>query len=119
MRANALKESGGGCHWYNCACESMTWLHSMRQKRAKLQQSCSHLAAAMLSTSRYQDVLRQLVGDKSVASCQQTCCKLIAETCYPQACCKLLQQVVTSLILTDFLQLDEINKFVATCQVDR
>ena len=37
--------------------------------------------------------LRQLVDDKSVASCQQTCCKLIVETCYPLACC--FQQVVT------------------------
>ena len=41
--------------------------------------------------------LRQLVGDKSVASCQQTCCKLIVKTCYPQVCCKLFQQVVISL----------------------
>ena len=40
--------------------------------------------------------LRQLVNDKSVASCQQTCCKLIVKivkTCYPQACCRLFQQV--------------------------
>ena len=29
--------------------------------------------------------------DKSVASCQQTCCKLIVQTCHPQACCKLFQ----------------------------
>ena len=26
--------------------------------------------------------LRQLVDDKSVASCQQTCCKVIVKTCY-------------------------------------
>ena len=44
--------------------------------------------------------LRQLVDDKSVASCQQTCCKLIVKTCYQQACCKLFQQVVTSLQMT-------------------
>ena len=44
--------------------------------------------------------LRQLVDDKSVASCQQTCCKMIVKTCYPQACCKLFQQVVTSLQMT-------------------
>ena len=30
--------------------------------------------------------LRQLVDNRSVASCQQTCCKLIVKTCYPQAC---------------------------------
>ena len=66
--------------------------------------------------------LRQLVDDKTVASCQQTCCKLIVKTCYPQACCKLFQQVVTSLEMTNcnkpdtnLLQLDEIDKFVATC----
>ena len=32
--------------------------------------------------------------DKSVASYQPTCCKMIVKTCYPQACCKLFQQVV-------------------------
>ena len=70
--------------------------------------------------------LRQLVADKPVASCQQTCCKLIVKICYPQACCKLVStscnksandmKVVTILILTDLLQLDEIDKFVATCR---
>ena len=34
--------------------------------------------------------LRQLVDDKSVASCQQTFGKLIVKTCYPQACYKLI-----------------------------
>ena len=43
--------------------------------------------------------LRTLVNEKSVASCQQTRCKLIAKTCYP-LCCKLFQQVVTSLQVT-------------------
>ena len=41
--------------------------------------------------------LRQLVEDKSVSSCQQTGCKLIVKTCYPQGCRKLFQQAVTSL----------------------
>ena len=49
--------------------------------------------------------LRQLVDDKSVAS-QQTCCKLIV-TCNKSANEKL--------ILTDLLQLDENDKFVAIC----
>ena len=40
-----------------------------------------------------------IVDDKSVASCQQTCCKLTVKTCYPQACCKF-QQVVTNLQMT-------------------
>ena len=48
--------------------------------------------------------LRQLVDDKSIASCQQTCCKLIVKTSYPQACCKLFQQVVTN------LQIESCNK---------
>ena len=50
--------------------------------------------------------LRQLVDDKSVASCQQNCCKLIVKTCYPQACCKLFQQVITSLQMTSCNKLD-------------
>ena len=65
---------------------------------------------------------RQLVYDKSVASCQQTCCKLIVKTCYPQACCKLFQQVLANLqmtsynklVKTDSLKLDKTDKFVAT-----
>ena len=49
-----------------------------------------------------------------------TSCKLTVETCYPQACCTVFNQVVTSLqttsvILTGLLQLDEIDKFVAVC----
>ena len=53
--------------------------------------------------------LRQLIDDKS--------CKLIVQTCYQQACCKLFQvQIATSLILADLLQLDEMDKLVATCQ---
>ena len=59
--------------------------------------------------------LRQVDHDKPVASREQICCKLIVQTCYQQACCKLFQQVVTSLILTDLLQPDEIDKFVAAC----
>ena len=51
------------------------------------------------SVDIYQDVL-QLADVKSLASCQQTCCKLIVETCYPQARCKLFQQVVGSLQMT-------------------
>ena len=65
--------------------------------------------------------LRQLIDDKSIDSCQQTRCKLIVKTCYPQACCKFFQQVVTSLQmrscnkpnLTDLLQVDEINNWQA------
>ena len=59
--------------------------------------------------------LRQLVDNNFVASCRKTCCKMIVQTFYQQACCKLFQQVVTSLQMTGLLQLDEIDKFVATC----
>ena len=61
--------------------------------------------------------LRQLGDDKSVvASCLQTCCKLIVKTRYAKAWRVqfVLRQAATSLILTDLLQLDEIDKFVAT-----
>ena len=46
--------------------------------------------------------------NKSIANCQQ----LMVKTCYQKACCKLFQQVATSLILTDLLQFDEIDKLV-------
>ena len=66
--------------------------------------------------------LRQLVDDKTVASCQQIRCKLIVRTSYLQVCYKLFQQVVTSLQMTscnkpdtNLLHLDESDKFVATC----
>ena len=65
--------------------------------------------------------LRQLVDDKSIASCQQTCCKLIistgflqvVSTSYNKSANDKLQQ--RSLILTDLLQIDEIDKFVVIC----
>ena len=45
-----------------------------------------------------------------VSRCQQTC--------YPQACCKLFQQVCQiTLILTDLLQLDQIETFVGSLQM--
>ena len=57
--------------------------------------------------------LRQFVDDKSVASCQQASFKLIVKTCYPQACCKLFQQVVTSLQMT-FGNKPDFNSLVLT-----
>ena len=41
------------------------------------------------------------------------CCKLIIQTCYPQACCKLFQQVVTSLQMTSCGK-PVVNRLVAT-----
>ena len=91
-------------------------------KTRKLQQVCWYLARNLWQQADNRmrsDGLPQLVDDKSVANCQQTCCKLIVKT-YPQACCKLFQQVyqwqvATSLILTNRLKRYEIDKFVAAC----
>ena len=58
-----------------------------------LQQTCYQQADYRMRSHG----LGQLVENKSVVSCQQTCCKLIVKTCYPRACCKLFQQVVRSL----------------------
>ena len=49
-----------------------------------------------------------------VASCYQTCYKFIVKTCYPQACCKLFQQVVTSLQMTSCDKPD-FNTLIITC----
>ena len=64
------------------------------QKRAScntfvdiLQQTCYQQADVRMRLHG----LRQRVGDKSAASCQQTCYGLIVKTCYPQACYKLFQ----------------------------
>ena len=46
-----------------------------------LQQTCYQQADIRMRSHG----LRQLVDNKSVANCQQTCCKLISKTCYPQA----------------------------------
>ena len=55
---------------------------------------------------------KPIYNDKSVASCQQTCFMLFVKTCYSQACCKLFQQVVTSLQMTSCNEPD-FNRIVA------
>ena len=67
----------------------------------------------VITQQNMQLLTRQLVDEKFVASCQQTCCKRIFETCYPQACCKLFQQVVASLQKPSCNKPD-FNKLVAT-----
>ena len=64
-----------------------------------LQQTCYQRADTR--TGSYG--LRQLVDDKSVASCRQPCCKLFIKTCYPRSCCKLFQHVTS-------LQMKNCNK---------
>ena len=53
------------------------------------------------------------IDDKSVSSCQQTCCMLIAKTCYPQAC---LQVFFNKLTLTELLWASDIYKSVGNFQ---
>ena len=56
--------------------------------------------AAIAITKTRPHALRKLGGNKPVARCQQTCCRLAIKTCYRQASFKLLQQVVTRLQVT-------------------
>ena len=51
--------------------------------------------------------------DNFVASCQQSCCKLIVKICYPKACCKLFQRVVTSLQIINYKKPD-FDRLIAT-----
>ena len=54
-----------------------------------LQQTCYQQVAIRIRLR----ALRLLVDDKSVTSCQQTCCKFILKTCYQKNHCKLCQQI--------------------------
>ena len=74
--------------------------------------SCSNLSQQAHIRMRSYG-LRQLVDDKSVASCQQACCKLILKTFYLQACYMLFQQVATSLQMTSCNK-PNFNKLVAS-----
>ena len=60
--------------------------------------------------------LQQLVDDKSVASCQQTCCKLVNLTGLLQivsaSCNKSANDIATSLILTDFCNLTKLTSLL-------
>ena len=78
----------------------------LQSQNAQVVQACWHLAIALLQVLNSLD-----------ASCQQTCCRLISST----GLLRLFQQVVTSLqvtslTLTDLLQLDEIDKLVDKLQ---
>ena len=81
---------------------------------AKTLPSCNRF---VINKPIYQDAFAWLltaliVDDKPVGSCQQTCCKLIVKTCYPQACCKFFQQVITSLQMASCNKPD-FNRLVA------
>ena len=67
----------------------------------------SHGFRQLVTTSLLQ------VVNRFVSNCQQTCYKLIIVTCHQQACCKLFQQVVTSLQMTSCNNPD-LNRLVAT-----
>ena len=93
--------------------KSRSSLHSQNaQIVTSLSTSCNNLLQQVDIRIRSHG-LRQLVDDKSVASCQQTCCKLIVQTCYQQARCKWFQQVVTCLQMTNCSKPD-FNRLVAT-----
>ena len=56
-----------------------------------------------------------------MTSFQKICCKLI-KTCHPQACCKLFQQIVTSLQMTssnkpDFNRLLNLMKLISLLEL--
>ena len=59
------------------------------QKRASCNKSVYILEKICYQLVMCSHSLRQLAEDKSVASCQQTCCKLIDKACYQEACSKL------------------------------
>ena len=64
----------------------------------KLQQVCFRIVA-LLSSSRYQNAFAWLAPSwlsNIAASCEQACCKLIVKTFYPEAWCKLFQQLAAS-----------------------
>ena len=83
------------------------------QKRASCNKTVDILITVLLSTSRYQDTFSCL----ATACWRPICCKLL------QTCCKLMvktnvthRPVASSFkSVNDKLQLDESDKFVATC----
>ena len=119
-----------GFKWISCVIgDRMLRKSKPHDAHSKKRASCNKSVDILQQTSYQQaDItmrshgLRQLVDDKSVESCQQSCCKLIVKTCYQQACLKLFQQVVKSLQITscnkpcfkDLLKLDKTDKIVAT-----
>ena len=91
--------------------------------------SCSKSAAGLLLCCHQADIrmrshrLLRLDDNKSAASCQQDWCKLIIEVfihkldanCFNNLWQVCKYQVDTSLIFTDLLQLDEVNRLAAIC----
>ena len=61
---------------------------------------CMHFGRNLLISILLQTCYEHVNVSFLMKSCQQTSCKLIVKTCYPQACCKLFEQVVTSLQIT-------------------
>ena len=59
----------------------------------------TQLTRSLLTSSNGLVINNPISGCVRMASFQKICCKLI-KTCYPQACCKLFQQIVTSLQMT-------------------
>ena len=73
----------------------------LKTRKLQLLTSCNNLSQQADIKMRSHGLPQLLLhDDKPVASCQQTCCELIVQTCYQQACHKLFQQIVTSLQMT-------------------
>ena len=85
-------------------------------KTRKLHQVCCHLATTCYNKpiSGCDRIACDSLRTRSLLQVvKQTCCKLIAKTCYRQACCKLLRQIDTSLQITSHKKPD-FNRLVAT-----
>ena len=70
-----------------------------------------------VTTSLHQDALAwpaTACDGKFVASCPPSCPKLIVKICYPQACCRLFQLVVTSLRQITSCNKPDVHVLVAT-----
>ena len=95
--SDSCGEAGEGVLWTEW--DPMIKKNYTAMKRA----SCSKSAAGLLPCCHQADIrmrshrLLRLDDDKFVVSCQQAWCKLIVKTFYPQASCKLFQQLAASL----------------------
>ena len=93
----------------------MTYTAKNAQVVTGLLTSCNKLLQ-QADTSMRSHCLRQLVTiSKTVASCQQTSCKLIIPTGFLQLFSTSCNKSANDLVLKKLLHLDEIDKLFATC----
>ena len=88
------------------------WNKISRELHSQNRASCRKSVAGLLPCSHQDDIrmrsnpLLRLDDNKSAASCQQAWCKLIVKTFYPQARCKLFQQLIASLQISSCIKSD-------------